>query len=97
MKCHYQHLQSMYFIKAVAITSEGRCASDPTKKKTPKDKLQNEPGHHQLKTHSFKAKEFQAMQEKSKSQTNLIPPIQRPKPKLKVCYIHLGSSCMQGE
>ena len=63
-----------------AITSEGRCESEVTKKKTPKDKSQTEPGRHASKTHSFKAKEFHL--EKSKTQSSIS--VSKPKSKTKV-------------
>nr|CAB3262567.1 uncharacterized protein LOC100180399 [Phallusia mammillata] len=64
-----------YSFTVCAITSEGRCESEVTKKRTHKDKSQNEPGRHKLKTHSFKAKEFQTAEkpplEKAKTQVSI--------------------------
>ncbi|XP_078489668.1 uncharacterized protein LOC100180399 [Ciona intestinalis] len=77
-----------YSFSVCAITSEGRCEGEATKKRTLKDKSQVEPGRHKHKTHSFKAKEFQ-MVEKAKTQIK----IERPKIKKK---LSLGrpSSCV---
>ncbi|XP_039270176.2 uncharacterized protein LOC120344915 isoform X1 [Styela clava] len=82
-----------YVFVVVAITSEGKCTSEPTKKRTLKDKSQIEPGHHKLKTHSFMAKEFQTMQEKSKSQSHIIL-LQKNKSKLKKKHPTRPSSTM---
>ncbi|XP_076821504.1 uncharacterized protein LOC143468278 isoform X2 [Clavelina lepadiformis] len=70
-----------YSFTVCAITSEGKCESEPTKKRTPKDKTQNEPGRHALKTHSFKAKEFQTEKfpEKPKPQHTNVQPKRKQK------------------
>ena len=67
------------------MTNEGRCESDSTKKRTPKDKTQAEPGRHASKTRSFKAKEFQF--EKSKTHSSISA--KKPKQTSKVSFLYL--------
>jgi len=70
-------------IKVSAVTSEGKCESEATKKRTPKDRSQTDPERLKLKTHSFMAKEFQNTEkpplEKAKTQINIIMPRHRNK------------------